>query len=589
MIGNRCHRAFRCFSILLCVTVLSGCSLINPHVRWERPPGGNATLQDGIEYANNAKDEYKKAVGDQALLTNLAGVGLIPLGAAALGLGIAGGHRQAVAALGVTGAAALATTAWLSSKPRQLIYIAGIKAMSCAVDALLPLSFSRQAHQDFRRDLNRLNASIGTFSQQLEVVKGLLARVKTEVPDADELIAETEADLRAAEALLNTARLTFTSGVQLERDIDRAGQMLISAVDKIGAEVDRAIVATIPDIQTLPDVIGGLAQTSARFTKLPEPTKGSQQMAGVTKKGSDTSDKLKTQAGKRAVVDQLNQEKAKLKADAAALESDIRTVAAVVNSVSEAKPAATLKECHVDEVATGLSVQPAEPIQFDKGKEATRRLFINGGKPPYFAEILERPIKGLSLDPPSPDSPRLTVVHSTAETPAGNYHILIRDTTSNSQTIAVEVKETTPAAAPKAGVAQKSPAPSPANAVSSGDQKKILSALCLPPGEKLGSQNSIAAVNIFQETIGQPQSGQLSNEQIEIVKQAKNCQAGRKNFFENTLTEERIRNIQKKLGGPETGKLDDATRGKIKKFAAEKKLEPNDGTLRDPLAKAIES
>ena len=455
--------------------------------------------------------------------------------------------------------------------------------MSCAVDALLPLSFSRPAHDAFRRDLQQLNVSIGAFSQQADTVKRLLARVKMEVPTAEELIAETAADLRAAEALLNTARLTLTSGVQLERDIDRAGQMLISAVDQIGAEVDRAIVATIPDIQTLPDVIGGLAQTSARLTKLPEPDKGSKQMAGESKKGNDASEKLKAQAGRRAVVDELNKAKDKLKSDAVTLENDIRTVATVVNSVSESKPVPTLKQCNVGEVPTGLSVQPAEPIQFDKGKEATRRLFISGGKPPYFAEILERPVKGLSLDQPLPGGPRVAV-QLTAETPADTYHVLITDTASNSQTIAIEVKETTPAAAPN-----PTAPPAPTNAPSAADQKKIISALCLSPAEKLGSKNSIAAVKIFQETIDVPTSGDLSNEQIEMLKLAKACQTGRKNFFENALTDARIRGIQKKLGASETGKLDDTTRARIKKFAAEKQLNPDDGTLSAGLAKVIES
>src|SRR5574341_1289394 len=81
-------------------TVLSGCSLVNPHVTWDRPPSGAQTLQDGIEYANRAKDKYKKAIGDQATLTNVMGLGLIPLGAAALGLGVTEGSGAAIAALG---------------------------------------------------------------------------------------------------------------------------------------------------------------------------------------------------------------------------------------------------------------------------------------------------------------------------------------------------------------------------------------------------------------------------------------------------------------------------------------------------------
>jgi len=74
-----------------------------------------------------------------------------------------------------------------------------------------------------------------------------------------------------------------------------------------------------------------------------------------------------------------------------------------------------------------------------------------------------------------------------------------------------------------------------------------------------------------------------------MLKLAKACQTGRKNFFENALTDARIRGIQKKLGASETGKLDDTTRARIKKFAAEKQLNPDDGTLSAGLAKVIES
>ena len=77
--------------LLVCSSLaVSGCSLLNPHVTWERPvKGQDVTLQDAIEYANGAKDEYKKAVGEQASLTSGVALALIPLSAAAIGLGIA--------------------------------------------------------------------------------------------------------------------------------------------------------------------------------------------------------------------------------------------------------------------------------------------------------------------------------------------------------------------------------------------------------------------------------------------------------------------------------------------------------------------
>ena len=140
---------------------LSGCSLLNPHVTWERPPEGQSvTLQSAIDYANRAKVAYKEATGDQAMLTSGLGLGLIPLSAAALGLGITGANGDAITALGLTGAAGYSGATWLSSKPRQLVYIAGIKAMTCAVDAMIPLNLPPQDQTGLKNDLTTLNGVI---------------------------------------------------------------------------------------------------------------------------------------------------------------------------------------------------------------------------------------------------------------------------------------------------------------------------------------------------------------------------------------------------------------------------------------------
>lgn len=102
------------------------------------------------------------------------GLRLIPLGAAALGLGVTDGSGAAVAALGLAGGASYAFGAWLSSRPRKLVYGAGIKAMTCAVNALLRLAFSPDARKAFKDDVSGLNSTIGMFSQQVARVRELL-------------------------------------------------------------------------------------------------------------------------------------------------------------------------------------------------------------------------------------------------------------------------------------------------------------------------------------------------------------------------------------------------------------------------------
>ena len=147
--ATQCHSRGRqvlfILTLLATSSMLSACALINPHVSWreiDRPKCsgdascGAVTLSDAIAYADNAKAAYKIALGDQARLPNLLALGLIPLGAAALGLGITGGSSAAITALGLTGAAGYAGGTWLSSKPQQRAYVAGYNAVVCTVEAV---------------------------------------------------------------------------------------------------------------------------------------------------------------------------------------------------------------------------------------------------------------------------------------------------------------------------------------------------------------------------------------------------------------------------------------------------------------------
>lgn len=439
--------------LLASLVITSGCSLLNPHVTWERPDKGQpVTLQSAIEYANRAKDEYKNAVGDQALLTNGIGLTLIPLSAAAIGLGISGVDGNAITALGLTGATAYGVSTWLSSKPRQLVYLAGVKAMTCAVEAMLPLNLSTTTRTNLSNSLSgagtaespSLNIGIGFVERDLAEVQRLIDEVIQVAPGEKALIAliaRAGISVSAAEALLATARSALTAGTKLDLELSSAGQTLANAVDRIGAEVDKALVATVPEIQALSAIIGSLAQVSAQFTKLPETTKG---VPGKSEKVEKALDKMRPRAAVAAPTE-LNNELDILKESSRKLGNSTRRVAAIVNAVSEAPRAEALKDCGVEEVATGLTVRPAGPIEFDEGKGGTRRLLITGGKSPYGAKLLERPVVGLIVPPPEPFvlHPEV-VIQATDKAPVGKYTVSVTDAAGHNQMVIVNVKPKTP-------------------------------------------------------------------------------------------------------------------------------------------------
>ena len=125
------------------IVAFGACSLADPFVtrdRVKRPAtAGPVSLPAAIEYGDEVKNAYREALRDQALLQTWLAIGLIPLTAAAMGLGARAASPDAVLALGLTGASALGLGTWLHNKPRQLAWAAGLKAVTCVQKVVAPL------------------------------------------------------------------------------------------------------------------------------------------------------------------------------------------------------------------------------------------------------------------------------------------------------------------------------------------------------------------------------------------------------------------------------------------------------------------
>lgn len=75
---------------LLSISVIGGCAgVTNPYVKPQDRPEA-PTLDRAIAYANGAKEDYQTALGNQEKLNTWLGIGLVPLGAATLGLAVTG-------------------------------------------------------------------------------------------------------------------------------------------------------------------------------------------------------------------------------------------------------------------------------------------------------------------------------------------------------------------------------------------------------------------------------------------------------------------------------------------------------------------
>ena len=435
--------------LLVCSSLaVSGCSLLNPHVTWDRPDpkDGTITLTMAIEYANDAKDAYKGAVGDQALLTNALAMALIPLGGAALGAGIHGVSAEPLAYLALSGATIYSAGTWLSSTPRQDIYIAGIFGITCAVEAVLPLQFSSGR---LHNGLNDLNTQAGLAEQHAREVTRLIAEVEGIAQDKTAQTTSAAESVESARRIMEMAQSNYGDGISLSHLQGRAGQLLVAKIDDIDALVAKQLKTTQRDLQSLAAIIQGLGHTARTLTPLPA---GAAQLLGARAEPGEiavesedlvTADERKKRL--KELVDALNDALKAMNGAVGMLSAASTKVGAIVNSVTRSKPSDTLKKCGVEEVAIAFTLIPAGDITLRQGKDV--RIVARGGSAPYKAYLTPQPADGVSVEPPiGLDS---TVrVKATDKAPPNEYQLLIEDATLNVQSVKIIVVGTEEKAPP---------------------------------------------------------------------------------------------------------------------------------------------
>ena len=477
----------RLLVIVVIIVSMTGCSFVNPFVTrdvsvpgaWPPPkeprtttPGKIPTLEEAYIYAADVKYAYRSAVRDQAKLETLLALGLIPLTAAAMGLGASGGAPEVVLALGFAGAAALGLGTWFSSRPRQLAWIAGLKGVTCAEDAMAPLNVPAAVSEDLSRQV----AALSNALRDLEVAS---ARLETEADHAKAMRAGADtsgaameraiialksledaarAELRDTRTGVSGAEATLRTGRELEQTLRTAGRKLVVAVSKITDEVDRLVVETARDPAALANVISGLGGTFRTITTVPEGVARTEAKEAAAAKppptpqsvreGTPDERQLLAIASRRdAIAVALNEVRVHLARVAAAR----RPVGDIVNSIVKDTPFDKLKHCGVDvgDLVTALTVDPAPP--FVLGKPGSIAFTIKGGLPPYGIGVAAGP-GGLNVAAAGPFSP-VIMATATKDTPDGEFAIEVRDSKNQSKlvTVKVETKPGEPPAGERSG------------------------------------------------------------------------------------------------------------------------------------------
>lgn len=575
------HRFFgRFWVIVLSLAMVlgpTGCrSLTNPHVRpkvTDRPNPG-ADLQAALLYADKVQQRYNKAIGNQARLTSWMGLTLIPLGAVGVFIGATSssrGSKDALLGLTLAGAAGYGSGTWLSSKPRTLVYILGAEAVGCAKAAVQPFALS----SDQRKELERAIYGDPGVERSLPDVLNDLPRQIVEVEKealsnpAGSLSRFGRGYVKEAKSFQAEANAGLSQAYLLDKRLAAVGQRLLIALDRIMAQVDRAIVATLPDLSPLPGVIRGLRGQAQVFgeIKMKEPVLG----GGTQGRADKLENALETLANTVAIT-----------------EKKLAVIKSISDAIEQSRAATPLEECGVAIEAPSLRLSPSNRITVTSGEGFERRIAINGGQPLYFAELLDR-VPGLTVSSASDSGAAFVLVkaESGKTVPAGTYRAIIYDTTGTArgQTLEIVVE---PAVDSKEDSRQDPPT-TEVKQLTVADIQRYQDALCVAQSDKLDDV-TVKAIRILQrDVLGLPKDnidGALGRSERQALEELGPCLERRtnnlvENVYESYLVmQSRVRELQQALQVESIdGTFNSDTREKIKAFKAENDIEPADGRM----------
>ena len=269
----------------IAASMCGGCAVMNPYVH-PRDEHGKEILPDtpefvggiteAVEYADRWRITYRKAAAQHTVMRNTSAAVILPLSAASLFYGITGhGSSDRIARMAIGSAGLYGANQFLTSEPRQALYLEGAKALECAITHSRPLMVTSEWR-------SRLVTGADTLTDLNAGLAKATARLRGEIASADTLPDNdvTKSELKAAAAAVTSAEQTSQKAVEVAKNasaavraVDLSGQSLHAATRRIVDAVNLEIGKTVPDLDALKSVVGGLAGQAESFGQsyLPQP------------------------------------------------------------------------------------------------------------------------------------------------------------------------------------------------------------------------------------------------------------------------------------------------------------------------------
>lgn len=274
-------------ALLTCVLVpaCTACAIMNPYVYPSRPippealpPKDSAALFAGdiapaIGYADSWRHTYARAAGQHAAMRNWSAAALLPLSATALFYGVTGhGSSDRITRLALGGASIYGANQYLTSNPRQDLYIQGAQALTCAIASTRPFIVTKEWLEDLNGDTETLTGKLAILEMRHVALQAMVD---------DDTLPDTSAKATATETLASSsraiadARALIVKSTQAELAIEGAGHALSDAVRSITDFVYSQLPSTQPDLETLKALSGGLGDVASSLAGSAWPASGS--------------------------------------------------------------------------------------------------------------------------------------------------------------------------------------------------------------------------------------------------------------------------------------------------------------------------
>jgi len=466
----RAGRHPRSSILALAITALLLNACVSPYVALDNQPPSNQgvkpqALAEAIGAARAVEGKYRDKVvelgeGERALSNSL-----LSLGALIVGLGVAKVHPSTINGA-VLGAGAVYTIGnFNTDKHRAQVYIAGMKALDCAVDAVTPLALGDgQAERlDTERQgtsaaIERVSAAIGDAEKW-----SAIAHLTDAAKFTDTLTALTQA-ITQGQAAVGQANDAVYLATQR---IDKAQQIateLRSAVKSIDRAVLDEIRGTENAVQAVPGILAGLQSNAQLFSLAtlapallptnaasapangaPSPMNAEIDVAGDDGSKSGDSDQAKAKAladaqakarAKRdlAILGGLSASLGELRSRTVSLASHADRLSRAAALSNPQAASAALKTCQVDGVVQNISASPTA-VSFTAKTAATQSVLVDGGNGNYSAAFMQTPTPGLTVAIPPRSKGVVNIVATDQTVGGGSYQLLIEDTTQQSRQI----------------------------------------------------------------------------------------------------------------------------------------------------------